>query len=307
MARRSSELGRRIRDLRRRHFGPRGKRAFAEKLGVPVEQLERYESGLIPEGPVLLRMCELTGEDLQWLLTGVASRGTVVISGARGRHQELLARIAEAIDRDPALARPIEALLDLLLAGRPARQARETAALPAAEAWIPVLQPDELPERLDADGRGVAPRLPAPGGEPQGSGDEWRLAEPQLDYAADAWGRVQVVEGRDAGGRSRRFVRSPLIAQVLDSAFGVAWTGDAMVPMFRDGDVLIVWPHAPARVGRPAVLRTREPAAARCGIWLGDERGRVHLGRLSGHAHETLDRRDVCWALDVLYRVVPAG
>jgi len=106
-------LTERIRQLRRRHFGAGGKAEFARRLDLPLEEYERFERGRLPPGDVMLRMCELTGEDLQWLLTGVAARGTVVISGTRGRHQDFLTRLARLLDEKPTLAAPLEAFVEL--------------------------------------------------------------------------------------------------------------------------------------------------------------------------------------------------
>lgn len=301
MASRSAELGRRIRELRRRHFGARGSDVFADRLGVPLAEYKRYEQGVIPDGALLVRMCELTGEDLQWLLTGVSSRATLVISGARGRHQQLLARIAEAIDRDPALARPIEALLDLLLAGQQIeRKQPRPRRLPGAGDLIPVLRPDELPPTLDAPGQAVLAALPAPEQQPVQTA-RWQLAEPDFEYDDEAWRAVELVVVGDAP--PRRYVRSPLIGQVLESAFAVEWHGGAIEPMFFAGDVLVVWPQAPPKVGRAALLRLREPDEVTCGIWLGAREGRVYLGQPGRDEPLALGQERVCWGLDVLYCV----
>ncbi len=152
----------RLCELRRRHFGPRGKRTFAEKLNIDVAEYQQYEVGRIPDPALLVRICELTGEDLQWLLTGVAARGTVVISGSRSRHQELIARIARALEERPERAGPIEAFLDLLLQGpKPGADAERLLAGPApagaavrfpTQRLVPIFSPAGLPDQLpDAD------------------------------------------------------------------------------------------------------------------------------------------------------------
>ena len=142
-------LAERIRELRRRHFGTRGRAQFAERLNLPLNEYARYERGTVPPGEVLVRICDATGEDLQWLLTGTASRGTVVISGARNRHQDLLARLAQVLDTRPQLARSLESFLDLLLAGDDVERdaAKALSHIPAG-GLIPVYAPAQWPESL---------------------------------------------------------------------------------------------------------------------------------------------------------------
>ena len=87
MASPEAQLSSRLRELRRRHFGARGKPQFAARLGIPVEEYNRYERGALPGGELMVRICEVTGEDLQWLLTGREARQSLGISGARRRHR----------------------------------------------------------------------------------------------------------------------------------------------------------------------------------------------------------------------------
>jgi len=305
-------LARRIRELRRRHFGSQGKAAFAERLGLPLEDYARYETGAVPPGEVMVRMCELAGEDLQWLLTGVAARGTVVIAGARGRHRDLLARLARTLEEQPELAAPVEAFVDLLLQGRSAPAAAPVALPPAAVAdLIPIFEPDELPAAL-----------------PPGSNDELRerfalacsagstaatadasaeLSEPAMRYDPAAGRPVEIVTLRTADGRTQRCVRSAEIARCFPGAFAVRVTDESMQPMFRAGDAVLVASGATAKVGRPALCRAVDGAGTRCRIWLGGEQDVVHLGRLADGADEPVAKEHVLWSLEVLFRLALAA
>jgi hypothetical protein len=51
---------------------------------------------------------------------------------------------------------------------------------------------------------------------------------------------------------------------------------------------------------------TEEPAA-RCRIWLGDEEGTVHLGRLADGGCEQVPRDKLLWSLEVLFRLARAA
>jgi len=304
-------LAKRIRELRRRHFGARGKGEFARQLGLPVEEYERFERGMVPPGELMVRMCESTGEDLQWLLTGVAARGTVVISGARNRHQNLLTRIAQALDGRPELAAPLEAFVDLLLSGEQARKsAVRRLPAPQADELIPLFEagcwPDELP---DPDGPGGVFSLAVTPAEHALASCERapaRLAEPAAEYDEAQTRPVSLVVVGDAGDAPRRFVHSGELSRCFPGAFGLLLGNDEMSPMFAAGDAVLVSSGAVPAVGRPAVCKLAD-GDDRCRIWLGEDGDRVQLGRVSDGSREELPRERLRWALEVLYRVAPAA
>lgn len=305
-----ADLGKRIADLRRRHFGARGKAEFAQRLGIEPNELARYERGKIPPGELLVRICEETGEDLQWLLTGVGSRGTVVISGTRSRHQDLLTRLAAALDRNPALASPVEAFLDLLLSGEQARATQPQLPPEPQPLWIPIYPADRAPERVPRPGE------PAQAGAALApSGDRGaivaqrpaRLIEPAAEIDSERVQTAQIVTVADDHGAAADFVKSVSIARAFPSAFGVVVGDDAMTPMFEPGDIALVAGGMPARPGRAAVCRPAGSAPARCRVWLGEDRGTVAVGRLIDQSEERIPADELAWSLEVLYRLAPAA
>ena len=303
-------LGQRIRELRRRHFGPRGKQLFAQRLGLSAEEYERYERGALPPGDVLVRMCEATGEDLQWLLTGVASRGTVVISGTRGRHQDLLARLVRLLDERPELAAPVEAFMDLLARStRPRLEAAAALPEPTAAGLIPIYEPECVPLQLPFSEESGGPlSLDRMRGELDAAQrSSIRVAEPALQYAPDAFREAEMLTLSSAEGRTVCCVRSAEIARYFPNAFGVRLTDDAMQPMFAAGDAVLVATGLDAKVGRPALCRVDEKPAVRCRIWLGEEQGVVHLGRLADGGSERVSRDKLQWSLEILYRLARAA
>lgn len=303
-------LGERLRELRRRHFGPRGKEEFARRLGLEAGEYERFERGAIPSGELLVRICELTGEDLQWLLTGVAARGTVVISGTRTRHQELLTRLARLLDEQPRFAAPVEAFVDLLLRGdaaqsAPAPRLPETTAA-AVRRLIPIFDfadlPAELPGGDDDPDRG--PHGAAPGSEPEWvECDARRLLEPVAGAPAGAAPLVRVIEQRAPGAAPRRFLADERMAQLFDGMFGARLDDARMSPLLQPGETLLVAPGAAPRTGRPALCRLRDPDEARCRIWLGERDGLLHLGCVADGAAEQIPPARLCWSLEVLFRL----
>ncbi len=299
------QLAARLRELRRRHFGPRGKAQLAEKLGVSPETYETYERGTVPPGELLLRICELTGEDLQWLLTGVASRGAVVISGARRRHQDLLVRIAQALDSEPSHARPIEAFLDLLLSSQPTKPPDRGLPGPTEAMDIPILSASQAPEYLDEP----LEALPALAGPLQSGrsvpASTALLYEPSLRYFPGSARSAQLIRTVDA--ERGEFLRSAEILRVFPNAFAVRLEDDSMRPMFEKGDAVVVAPGTVSRVGRPALVKLAGEVGACCRIWLGAHDGVAVLGRLDDGAQESPASDRIRWSLEALFRVVWAA
>ncbi len=302
----------RIKELRRRHFGPRGKGEFAQKLGLSLEEYERIERGKLPPGEAMVRMCELTGEDLQWLLTGVAARGTVVISDARGRHRNLVTQIAQALDAQPGLAAPLEAFLDLLVRGESARQqAAPGLPAPVLADLIPVFEPNEWPDELpDLDQPGGGhPLVPVVSQEALTVAERapGKLTEPAMEYAHADLRDVGLVAVPAKNGPARRFVQSHEVARCFPMAFGVTLADETMEPMFAAGDLLLAAVGVEARIGRPALCKFADRADDRCRVWLGGDEQHVQLGRVTDGQHEQMPRAQLRWSLEVLYRVAQAA
>ncbi|MFN0137459.1 MAG: helix-turn-helix domain-containing protein [Phycisphaerae bacterium] len=310
----SATLADRLRELRRRHFGAPGRDALARALGVAEDDVERWERGTIPPGEALVRICELTGEDLQWLLTGQASRSTVVISGARNRHRDLITRIAAALEAQPGLAAPLDAFFDLLTARsrgtQPALAATQRPARAGTDAndeldLIPILNLDDL------DDDWGDPDKPPTGGMPLANlrnvaitdTRAGQLFEPSADYVGASARAITLARVESAAGQA--FIQAADISEIFPSAVAVRWPDDSMSPMFTASDALIIARDATPQLGRPALVKLpSEPA--RCRVWLGPSAGNVQLGRVSDGAIEAVAESAIRWSVEVLYRVTAA-
>lgn len=299
------ELGQRIAEIRRRHFGPRGKDTLAQRIGITPDDLTRFERGTIPPGEVMVSLCEATGEDLQWLLTGVASRGTVVISQARGRHQQLLARLAAALEVRPELAGPVEAFVDLLL--HEPDQMQETPALnaPPIRGLIPIFEPNAGPPLLpgrDEDGE-VYPLEPfyrQPAALRRATA---LLTEP---HVSDAQPRnVTLVQLDHAGEDGPRLcLESETLTAAFPGIFGM-WIRDAsMQPTFEPGQAVLATPGRPSQVGMPVVTAIGDHTRLICRYWLGsDAQNNIQFGRLSDGETESYPAHDVRWTAPVQFQI----
>lgn len=300
-------LGQRIAEIRRRHFGPRGKSILAERLGVSVEDLARYERGQVPPGEWMVSLCELTGEDLQWLLTGVASRGTVVISQARGRHQQLLARLADTLENQPELAGPIESFIELLLHDPSAAQ--DHPALPGArpQGFIPIFEPDaglmqlpspDDPHTLDRF-RHSPERLQS---------NPALLMEPEDPDAAPRTVSLVHLSEELEGGTNGVCVQSEALAEAFPGMFGLWIRDDSMNPNFASGEIVLAVPGRQNQLGAPVVLSVGRSPRLVCRCWLGtDDDQNVQLGRFCDGGTELYPPGDVHWTSPVQFHIKPAA
>lgn len=91
------------------HFGHRLRSLFAglknkeiaDKLGVSPPAVQNYLKGRVPDAELLLKIANLTGCDLHWLLTGVDSRTVNVTPSATGYiNEDFLEQKIRQIVRD---------------------------------------------------------------------------------------------------------------------------------------------------------------------------------------------------------------
>ncbi|MBN2132617.1 MAG: helix-turn-helix domain-containing protein [Sedimentisphaerales bacterium] len=138
----------RFRLLRQRHAGKRGKSLFAKELGISPSTYNYYERDRVAPAGVLYRACQLTGESIEWLLTGRRGNeaGTAVgpasggigpeagqgsdgrAAGSEASAKDLPERVRRLTARDPKARAAIESFLDLLEATERADDASVTDA-----------------------------------------------------------------------------------------------------------------------------------------------------------------------------------
>lgn len=298
-------LAKRIEMLRLQHRGPPGQAAFARELGIAVDELAKIEEGAPPPGELLVRICDVTGADLRWLLTGENHR----VPTAAHAHA-LTTRLIHILGESPHLAGAVSAFLDLL------QSTEESHA--AGSPMQPTLSPTELMPLLDVDL--VPVELPDPRigvsascdlnrfAEPGASYRRTRIdfAEPSTLYDPGSLRSAELLTIHEPSGRLARCVYAPEISSCFPNTFGVSLVDDEMQPMFSAGDAVLVSLGVSAKIGRPCVCRVKPPPHVRCRIWLGTENGITHLGRLADGATEQIASDGVGWALEVLYRLSPA-
>ncbi|MGE3181686.1 MAG: helix-turn-helix domain-containing protein [Phycisphaerae bacterium] len=303
-------LAERIKTLRRRHYGQRGGAAeFAAHLGISAEEYKSFERGTVPSGEMLVNICEQTGEDMQWLLTGVSSRGTVVISNARVRHQAFLGRLAQFLEENPDRARPFESLLDLLSEARATNAISRNLPVPPVSELIPIYAADAVPAKLpddDDDPPGARMPLAQLTGECTWSRASFVEVGNGVVNSELVRRSVDVLTSREPAAQMSSFVHLPSLARSFPQTFAVAVNDEAMTPCVEPGDAVVVTPGIAPRLGAPALLRMRA-GPARVRVWLGKAENGFEVAALHDPARETIAPADVCWSLEVLYVVARAA
>ena len=306
----------RVKQIRQQYAGSRGKSRFARALGVSVSTYNYYENNRVPPIDILLKMCDVTGADLEWLLTGNAAEK----KSAFGPNAALLQKLDGLLTHNPELTEAVLAFVELLCE----KKGVETniySKTPASEAdrpgWIPVL------------GRTAAgivhfwdqTSLPKP-----------NRAITELDelvrkhvgktivcsmdgaVAIDLQARALMdgVKTRQAnliqvGGLEQEpiveFVQCEEIHGLFPDSFALHIDGDSMSPRINDSDIVILSPSVPAAQGHIAIAHLANQIGVTCKL-IRTSGNEVHLIPIN-ERYETkvVAKKDLLWALAVLCHI----
>jgi len=300
----------RIAKIRLEVAGPRGKSSFAKKLGLSPSTYAYYETSRVPPADVLVRIADVAGVDLRWLLTGEAGGESVPAD------HPIVRRVARLLGERPNAAAPLAAFLDLLAESFrfPAKPAAATGETPAEATvadpeatWIPVLGrsaagvPHFWSSAADAVGVTLLDELVTR--HAQCSADRVSAAS-----AADEEGResdiVQVLTLRTPNEDGVvEFLAAETIKRRYADAFALRIDGDSMAPDIRHGDLVILSPSVPADDGRAAVVQLDYQIGVTCKLYrlAGNLVHLIPLNEQFGPLALAADH--VVWALRVLARV----
>lgn len=270
-----ADLIQRLKELRIRHYGPRGKRRFAAALGIPLSTYCTYETDRQPPPALLVKVAELTGCDLNWLLTGdLAYRRTPALDPDE---QAIVQRLARLIAGRPEARQAVEALADLLAEGRQARQQPNPHPQPSNRAipvigraaagkiafWPNVVDAEDLPDLAQlahqASDRSAGHLIPS---ECLSS----PLPEP---HQAD----VTIVELADPLQMGHLPVDGVILTKNSTwnlKSVAVRIDGDSMADLLRDGDYVIADPEQPPAAGQPALVMVAGQIGATCKVYIDD-------------------------------------
>ena len=108
----------RIMMLRTQYAGMRGKSKFSRALGISASTYNYYEKTRVPPIEIILKICELTGADIHWVLTGERSekrRGILTANDfSVGVNSALLRKVDSLLNENPDLTESILTFIELL-------------------------------------------------------------------------------------------------------------------------------------------------------------------------------------------------
>jgi transcriptional regulator with XRE-family HTH domain len=313
----------RIKHLREQHSGSRGKSKFARALGISPSTYNYYENNRIPPLEILLKISEVTGADLNWLLTGRKTLKTPLLESEKleiGSKSSLLRKLDKLLSENPELAEPISAFIELLCEKKGVEKDFYSELPPAKSArhsWIPVLgrtaagmihfwdkeilpQPKQAITELDEL---VKKHI---GKEIIASADSTVLidlqARPLLDGLKKRQANLIRVSGQEQG-EIVEFIQCEEISELFPDSFALYIDGDSMSPRINDGDVVILSPSVPAAQGQIGIARLANQIGVTCKLIRSTEQD-IHLIPIN-ERYETkvVDKKDLIWALAVLCHI----
>ena len=269
-----NEISVRLRFLRLKHFGHRGKRAFANAIGIPLSTYASYESGRNPPSDVLVKISEITSCDLKWLMTGRASPEAPATDDPE--ISEILSRLGKTLIDDPKAKQAVNAMVDLLTRNQSRPQPVDTEEVMAGQSVIPIIGSaaagipafwieEETPFITLAD---IANSLEA------GELEDTIFAgihDPQdPDKIA---GQVEILNLTQPLELHGLFIDGLIITDSVKTSgkiFGVRINGDSMLPVLKSGDIVLSDTSEPAIPNALALAELLDRVGAICKLYLRD-------------------------------------
>jgi len=306
----------RVQLLRTQYAGNRGKSKFARALGISVSTYSYYESERVAPIEALLKICEVTGADLQWLLTGSSAQKTFAV----GPNSAILQELDDLLTNNPELGEPVLAFLELLREKQGVEKKIQSKILPSRSSrpgWIPVLGRtaagmvhfwDEivLPEPKQAITELDELVKKHIGKEIIGSVDKTVSIDLQARALVDGIKRAEANLIQVSGGEDEQiveFVQCEEVYKLFPDSFALQADGDSMSPRINDGDIVILSPSVPAAQGQIGIARVAKQIGVTCKLIRSTE-GEIHLIPIN-ERYETkvVDKKDLLWALAVLCHI----
>ncbi len=306
--------------------GPRGKSAFAKQLGLSPSTYEYYESSRVPSADILIRIADITGVDIRWLL-----RGEVIEGGSILESHPAIQRAGAMLAKHPDAAGALSAFVDLLAeslkfpqkdspATAPEQIDTDTADSTDADAGIrlSVLNRGQLVPILGRSAAGV-PHFWKSGDQAQSVTELAELIDRHVERESrqvcfgqavgeemppEAAVEIVSLASPDEQGQCE-YISAGQIKSKYPDAFAVRIDGESMAPDIRHGDLVLVSPSSLAVDGQPAVIQLANQIGVTCKLCR-IEADTVHLIPVNeAFAPQTFSADKLQWALRVLARVRP--
>jgi transcriptional regulator with XRE-family HTH domain len=307
----------RIRLLRRQHAGERGKSKFARALGISPSTYSYYEDNRIPPVEILLKICEVTGADLQWLLTGQSAGKSFAFGENFGPMQKL----NDLFANNPEMTGAVLAFIELLCEKKGIEKKfhiAETVTLkPERPGWIPVLgrtaagiihfwdqtllpEPKQAITELDElvtkhIGKAII-------GSTNGTVSIDFQARPLVENLKNRQVNIIKLAGLEEE-QIVEFVQCEDIHNLFPDSFALQIDGDSMSPRINDGDIVILSPSVPAAQGQIGIVRIANQIGVTCKL-LRTTENETHLIPINErYEPKVVSKKDLLWALAVLCHI----
>jgi len=319
----TNAINERIRQVRSQYAGERGKSDLARSLGLSPSTYSYYEQNRVPPIEVLLKISEITGVDLYWLLTGREDSKKGSQAGQVKIPKVLEEKIGKLLSDDPKMIEPISAFIEILGQKKGIEgcfEAEKPQIIQNRPGWIPVLGrtaagivffwKDQLIPSQQAvteletlvkkyigreivslvDGRATADVhfKPIVDGLKKADIRLIQISDPAESVSAEG-----VVE----------FVQCEQIYNIYNDSFALRIDGDSMSPRINDGDIVILSTSVAAGDGQISVVRLVEQIGVTCKV-IRRQQDSIHLIPINEkYQTKIVPQKDIIWALAVLCHI----
>ncbi|HPS52092.1 MAG TPA: S24 family peptidase [Phycisphaerae bacterium] len=311
--------------IRLEYAGPRGKSRFAKQLGLSPSTYDYYEASRVPPVDVLIRISEVAGVDLGWLLTGRKSADGLDVNNP------IVQRAARLLREQPSSARPLAAFLEILegIKAFPPKEnsvddvgqgnlAAENVAFGAVgkvasagggrRGWIPILGRSAAGiSHFWADDEQVADIVTLGDLIEKHVGEvrDEKIAAVSRASSGDVQQGVQIItlDRPDVPGGAVEFIASEAICRKYPDAFALRIDGDSMSPEIFHGDIVVLSPSVRAVVGEPAVIQLAGAIGVTCKIYHPADDGLHMVAANADYKPTIVPMASVNWALKVLAKI----
>ncbi len=303
-------IAERIKFLRIKHFGDRGRSAFAQAIGIPQSTYLNYEEGKrIPPVEILVKISKITGCDLNWLITGEV-RGKVLQDNELA---DILSRLAGVIQEDSKARDAVLALLNLftdesvrsrgVVGERASGVSSQNAFCPIiarSAAGLPAIWFDERADVAYSSLSDVVDSL-----EDDKLNGLLELEVKSVSEPAENIGVVRIVEFSEPIDLYGLPIDGVVIVDSLRSSgrlVGSRIMGDSMEPVLSEGDIIIVDTSVAVKSGDIVFVELSDRLGPMCKVYFrdGDKVRLVSENRKYQTIYTTIDR------IKTIYKVIGA-
>lgn len=253
-----TDICKRLEQLRIELYGARGKSEMARQLGIRPSTYDRYERDRTPPADLLVKVAELGGVTLEWLLTGEGPKTQVRVADPEA--ERLTQRVKELLVRQPAVRPVIEEFLGFAQA----RMAVEAPKVDSSQRIaIPVLGRVSNVRQLHEGDDRESFRIHRHNCElallkNDQSGESRPATLSFLDQGlrtVASRAAVNRITYRLAGDSEVDLLEADGLDQIPADTVGIVIDDVAMEPEFRIGDIVFFAPSVAAESGQPAIVK----------------------------------------------------